>query len=278
MLFLIATPIGHLADITFRAVETLQRCSYILCEDTRHSRHLLDHYNIKTPLKSFHKFNESKKESEIIEDLKEGKEVALISDAGMPLICDPGAKLVEACRDHDIAISVIPGPSACISALALTGWFSECFQFVGFLPKGEALLKKTLSTLLHYPGTSIAYETPQRLVKTLAILKSLDPSRRVAVARELTKTYEECKVASAENLHLFYVEHPPRGEIVLLIHQEIKQPPVINEAAIIQQVKTLAHDLQIPLSDAIRRVALETGISRKKIYTITHLALDDVDC
>lgn len=270
MLYLIATPIGNLADLSFRAIETLKNCSYVLCEDTRHSRHLLDHYNVSTSLKSFHKFNESKREADIIGDLKEGKEIALISDAGTPAICDPGARLVEACRKEDIPVTIIPGPCALICALTLTGWQRERFQFLGFLPKGEKQLKEVLGSALAYQGISIAYETAQRLLKTLTTLTSLDPTRTIAVVRELTKRHEEYKSASTEELLRFYTEHLPRGEVVLLIDEAPFKTAVMNEDEIASQVKTLAMERKIPLSEAIRQVALKTGFSRKKIYEIVH--------
>ena len=177
VLYLVSTPIGNLADFSFRAVETLKKCDYILCEDTRHSRFLLEHYGIQTPLKSFHKFNEAKALESVLSDLKEGKTLALISDAGTPLISDPGQELVLQCRAEGLAVSAIPGACAVIDALVLSGLPSTPFQFIGFLPKKEKELQSVLSQALFYAGTTIAYESPHRIEETLAAIAQIDPKK-----------------------------------------------------------------------------------------------------
>src|ERR1700733_30336 len=162
MLYVIATPIGNLSDITYRAVQTLQSCDYILCEDTRHSLALLRHYQIRKPLTSLHKFNESKKQQAIVEDLHRGQTIGLISDAGTPAISDPGSWLIQRCLEEKIRVIPIPGASALTTALSCSGLNTERFQFCGFLPKKASELKKCLQELLAYPGTTVCYESPHR--------------------------------------------------------------------------------------------------------------------
>ena len=175
MLFLVATPIGNLADISFRAIEVLTSCDLILCEDTRHSIKLLNHYQIKKPLLSYHKFNEVASIDKIISKLKDSANIALISDAGTPLIADPGYKLVEKCIEEGIAITAIPGACSTIDALLLSGLNVERFQFAGFLPRQQKELKKLLQEFASYPGTTINYESPERILKTVETLKAYFP-------------------------------------------------------------------------------------------------------
>lgn len=217
MLYLIATPIGNLADITLRALEVLRACDYILCEDTRCSVKLLSHYEIRKPLRSYHKFNEKSRCDEIIADLKAGKTIALMSDAGTPSISDPGEILVKRCHEEKIPVSGTPGACAAIMALTLSGFSTRQFQLVGFLPRKKGELTRTFQALLEFEGTSICYESPYRLVKALQLLASLGCVRKIAVVREMTKLYEECLQGSASELAEHFTKKPPKGEIVLLI-------------------------------------------------------------
>jgi 16S rRNA (cytidine1402-2'-O)-methyltransferase len=217
MLFLIATPIGNLKDISLRALETLQACDYLLCEDTRHTGLLLAHYQLKIPLKSFHLFNEVSKEKRVIADLKQGLNIGLVSDAGTPAISDPGEKLVRRCREEEITVVAIPGPCAAITALSASGLPTSRFQFFGFLPRKKGKLTHILAEALDYPGTTICYESPFRLAATLKILTSLDPQASCTVARELTKKFESFSHGSAQTLFEKFSASPPKGEIVLLI-------------------------------------------------------------
>jgi len=266
MLYLVATPIGNLADITYRAIDILKTSDYILCEDTRHSRVLLDHYNVKTPLKSFHKFNEASRENQILDDLRNGLSISVISDAGMPMICDPGMRIVQACRREKIPITVIPGPSAFLTAFALAGWETETFQFVGFLPKNQ----KQLLALLAYPGVSLGYESPNRLCKTLSVLPE---DTHVAVARELTKLHEDFREGTAKQLLAHYNKTPPKGEIVLLIKAFDKKP--LDDATLCSLVKEKIEKENKSLSEAVRLVAQEHGCSRSRLYKI---ALSSIEC
>ena len=186
VLYLVSTPIGNLADFSFRAVETLKKCDYILCEDTRHSRFLLEHYGIQTPLKSFHKFNEAKALEQILSDLKEGKTLALISDAGTPLISDPGQELVLQCRAEGIAVSAIPGGLR-RHRCPRTFWTAlYSIPIHRIFAKKEKELHSTLSQALFYAGTTIAYQSPHRIEETLAAVAEIDPLRKICVAQIAT--------------------------------------------------------------------------------------------
>jgi 16S rRNA (cytidine1402-2'-O)-methyltransferase len=217
MLFLVATPIGNLGDITFRAVEVLKSCDYILCEDTRHSLRLLQHYSIQKPLISYHMFNEASREQKIVDDIQAGKMVALISDAGTPGIADPGMRLVKRCRKEELKIEAIPGSCAAILAITCSGLSTERFQFVGFLPRTSGRLQRVLEEILTYPGTTICYETPHRLVKVLELLSRIAPEQTICVARELTKKFEEVRTGTPSELLMEWKNRSVKGEIVLLI-------------------------------------------------------------
>jgi len=212
VLFVVATPIGNLKDITFRAVETLKKVDLILAEDTRTSAVLLKEYSIETKLQSFHMFNESKKEEEVLALLSSGKEIALISDAGTPGICDPGSKLIKRCRDEGIKVTTLTGACAAISALSLYG-SDEKFQFIGFLEKKG---KKQLLDILYYPGLTICYESPHHLLTTLNWMDEVAPDKKIFIARELTKLYEETLEGTAKELIHHFQKKKILGEYVLI--------------------------------------------------------------
>ncbi len=217
MLYLIATPIGTLADISFRALKTIEECDYLLCEDTRHTQKLLHHYELRKPLKSYHAFNEAAREKNILADLKEGKTIGLLSDAGTPGISDPGMRLVKRCHEEGLALSAIPGPCAAIMALICSGFTTERFQFLGFLPVKKGKRGLLLQEALEYPGTTIAYESPYRILSTLEILQELAPEHPIALARELTKKFEQIHRGTPLTLRAEWKEKAPKGEFVLLI-------------------------------------------------------------
>jgi 16S rRNA (cytidine1402-2'-O)-methyltransferase len=269
VLYLVATPIGNLADFSFRAVEILQQCDYILCEDTRHSQHLLQHYHIKKPLKSFHAFNETKALEHILSDLQNGQHIALISDAGTPLFADPGFELVKRCKENGHPITAIPGSNAATTALVLSGFPLSPFQYVGFLPKKTSELSSLIVHILLYKGTTICYETPHRLVETLSAIKEIAPSRTLCVARELTKLHEECLNASAEELFVHFSQNPPRGEIVLLF----SPPPehiLFEEFSLKELVAYLSEEFSLSKADAIKLAAEFHQIPKKIVYKEIH--------
>jgi len=217
MLYLIATPIGNLGDITRRAIEVLRSVDVVACEDTRHSGHLLRHLEIRKPLVSYHEHNEARRTAELIEQLAAGKTVAVISDAGLPGISDPGHRLLRACLERGLPYTVLPGPSAVLTALLGSGFDAGQFFFGGFLPVKSGGRERDLRAAGRRGETSIFFESPHRLTKTLAACATLLPARRLCVARELTKTFEEYRLGQPADLLAHYTAHPPKGEIVLLV-------------------------------------------------------------
>lgn len=210
------TPIGNLRDITLRAIDCLREADLVACEDTRHTRSLLHRYEIQTALVSFHEHNEHARARELVTRIADGAVVALVSDAGMPLVSDPGYALVRACLDAKFAVEVLPGASAALVALVASGLPAESFCFVGFLPRRRGDLERVL---LDAQSTLVAFESPRRLAATLALLAEHDPQRRVAVCRELTKLHEEVLRGSAEELAARFAEDAPRGEVVIVVEQ-----------------------------------------------------------
>ena len=271
MLYVVATPIGNLSDLSLRAVDTLKSADYILCEDTRHSSILLNHFGIKKQLKSYHKFNELSKQDEIIEDLKNGRSIALISDAGTPGISDPGELLIRCCIDNNIKVVPIPGASAVLSAISCSGLDTSRFQFIGFLPKKAGELKRSLGEALQYPGTTICYESPNRLGDVLEMIHTLDPARLLVIARELTKLHEEFLRGNASELIQSWKNSLQKGEIVLMIS---KCPE--ETASGWEQLTPEEHVLQIQTvygatrQEAILICAKIRGVSKRDIYNIVH--------
>jgi len=219
MLSLVATPIGNLGDITYRAIETLKSADVIACEDTRHSRHLLRHYEIEKPLISYHQHNEARRTAELVEEVAAGRHVALITDAGLPGISDPGHRLLRAVIARALPYTIIPGASSVLTALLGSGLEAETFYFGGFLPVKSGGRERELLAAAERPVTSIFFESPHRLIKTLAVCAERLPEREMCVARELTKTFEEYRRGRAPDLLAHYTARPPKGEIVLVIQQ-----------------------------------------------------------
>ena len=221
-LYLVATPLGNLGDITYRAVETLKTVALIAAEDTRRTHVLCQKYGIATPLTSLHEHNEGRKAPELIERMKTGESVALVTDAGMPVISDPGAFLVEQARAAGIPVTAIPGPSAVVAALALSGFRGERFRFEGFPPKKSAAVERWLKELAGEEIPVICYESPFRLVKTLGAIRKTLGEIPIVVARELTKLHEEVTRGSTSQVLRRYTERPPKGEITLLFWPKSK--------------------------------------------------------
>ncbi|MEI6713416.1 MAG: 16S rRNA (cytidine(1402)-2'-O)-methyltransferase [Verrucomicrobiota bacterium] len=217
MLSLIATPIGNLGDISLRALETLKSADLIAAEDTRHSGILLRHYEIQKPLISYHAHNEAKRTAELIVDLEAGRHIALITDAGMPGISDPGHRLLRLCIERNLPYTVIPGPSAVLTALVGSGFNTETFFFGGFLPVKSGQRERELTAAAEREGTSIFFESPHRILKTLEVAANLMPTRKMCVARELTKQFEDYRKGLPSELIAHYTAHPPKGEIVVLV-------------------------------------------------------------
>jgi 16S rRNA (cytidine1402-2'-O)-methyltransferase len=218
MLYIVSTPIGNLKDITFRAVETLKSVALIAAEDTRHTKILLDHYGITTPTTSYFEHNEDKKTGQLIAMLKEGKDIALVTDAGTPGISDPGYPLINAAIASDIPVTVIPGPTALIAALNLSGLPAHNFVFEGFAPVKSGARRKKLEGLKDLGRTVIFYESPHRITKLLKDIEETLDNPPVVCVREITKKFEEVKKGTAHELFEYFSTHEPRGEFVVLIN------------------------------------------------------------
>lgn len=266
-LYLVATPIGNLEDITFRAVKTLNSVDIIYCEDTRTSRKLLDHYNINTKLKSVHLFNENEISQEIIRTVKEGLNVAIISDAGMPVISDPGWIVTKEAIEQDIDIIVVPGASAGISALIASGITAHPFYFAGFLNSKSSKRRQELKELYNREETIVFYESPHRIEETLKILVDIYPNRKITLARELTKLHEEYIRGTA--IEILEVVDSIKGEMVVIM--EGNSNPIeehiieLNELTIEEHYKHYI-DSGIDHKEALKKVANDRHISKKEVY------------
>ena len=219
MLYVVATPIGNLGDITVRALEVLKSVDVVAAEDTRHSGMLLKRFEIKKPLVSYHEHNEAMRTVQLVERLAADENVALITDAGTPAVSDPGARLIRACIARGLPITIIPGPSSILAALVGSGFSTERFYFGGFLPVKSGQRERELRATAERAETTIFFESPYRLTKTLAVCTGVMPDRQLCVARELTKKFEEFRHGTAGELLAHYEAHPPKGEIVLVISQ-----------------------------------------------------------
>jgi 16S rRNA (cytidine1402-2'-O)-methyltransferase len=217
MLYVVATPIGNLDDITLRALEVLKSADVIAAEDTRHSGNLLRHFEIRKPLVSYHEHNEAMRSAELAERLAAGENVALITDAGMPGLSDPGARLVRKCIEQNLPFTIIPGASAILTALAGSGFSLEKFCFRGFLPVKSGQRERELRAAAEREETTVFFESPYRILKTLAACTEIVPDRQLCVARELTKKFEEFRRGTAAALLAHYTAHPAKGEITLVI-------------------------------------------------------------
>ena len=217
MLFLVATPIGNLGDVTHRALEVLRSVDLIACEDTRHSGNLLRHFDIQKPLVSYHEHNEARRTADLIEQLVTGKKIAVITDAGLPGISDPGHRLLRACQQRGVPYTILPGPSAVLTALIGSGFAADRFFYGGFLPVKSGGRERELRSAAERAETSIFFESPHRLLKTLTAAASFLAGRSICIARELTKTFEEYRRGTAAELLAHYTIYPPKGEIVVVI-------------------------------------------------------------
>lgn len=271
-LYLVATPIGNLEDITLRALRVLRSVDRIACEDTRQTAKLLSHFGIRTPTVSYHMHNESSRSSELVEALKAGGRIAVVSDAGMPGIADPGASIAAEAIAAGIAVYPIPGANAALSALVASGLNAERFTFHGFLPSKEGQRRSVLETLLaapsHETATHILYETPHRILGALEdIVATFGPLQRVVIAREITKLYEEFIRGTAADLLAELQKRPSvRGEMVLLL--EVSPHAVSDKAqpTLSEEVAALMISEGLPEMDALKRIAKSRGIGKSEAY------------
>lgn len=270
-LYLCATPIGNLEDITFRAVRTLKEVDIIGAEDTRNSIKLLNHFEIDTPMTSYHEFNKYDKAKELVEMMQEGKNVALITDAGTPGISDPGEELVKQCYEAGIEVTSLPGPAAVVTALTMSGLPTRRFCFEGFLPKDKKERQRVLESLKNETRTIVIYEAPHRLVKTLELLEETLGDRKVSICREMTKKFEEVKRTTLSEAREYYSENEPKGEFVLVIEgrdlQEIKEEEIAKwEEMSIEDHVQMYIDKGNNKKQAMKLAAKDRGISKREIY------------
>jgi 16S rRNA (cytidine1402-2'-O)-methyltransferase len=263
-LYLVATPIGNLEDMTFRALRVLKEVDLVAAEDTRHSRKLFSHYGIATPLTSYFAHNESVKGERILENLRQGKSVALITDAGTPAISDPGFLLVRACRDEGLPVTAIPGASAVIAGLSVAGLPTERFAFEGFLPPKTAARGKLFRSLAAEKRTLVFYEAPHRLVASLSdLIEVVGAEREIAVVRELTKLHEEVFRGSAGQAFAHFQQGRVRGEIVLLVGPA---PEEMQQETVREALLRWRRDTDLPMRQIVKEVARQFGLPGSEVY------------
>jgi len=268
-LYVVGTPLGNLGDLTFRALETLKTVDFIAAEDTRITARLLNHFELKKPLVSYFEHNRRERGEEVLARLLAGENAALVTDAGMPAISDPGEDLVRLCREHEVPVAAVPGPCAIATALAVSGMPSARFTFEGFLSTGGKSRREHLTALQSEPRTIILYEAPHKLSRTLSDLeKALGKERKIAIVRELTKIHEEVIVTTLAEAVIRYTEEKPRGEFVLVIEGTAKEtaPAMdLNSAAALAE-SYLAEGLSRP--EAAKKAAAAGGFSKSEIYKL----------
>lgn len=270
-LYLCATPIGNLDDITFRVLKTLEEVDLIAAEDTRHSIKLLNHFKVKTPMTSYHEFNKIDKARYLVEQLKQGINIALITDAGTPGISDPGEELVKQCYEAGIKVTSLPGPVACVTALTISGMSTRRFCFEAFLPTDKKERQWILEELKRESRTIIVYEAPHRLVRTLEEFLGALGDRQITICRELTKRYEEAYQTTFEEALIRYKEVEPKGECVIVIEGisisrlRDEQEKSWGEISIEDHMKHYESQ-EISQKEAMRMVAKDRGISKRDVY------------
>lgn len=270
-LYLCATPIGNLEDITYRVLRTLKEVDLIAAEDTRNSIRLLNHFDIKTPMTSYHEYNKIEKAYQLVDKLREGKNIALITDAGTPGISDPGEDLVRICYEEGIEVTSLPGAAACITALTMSGLPTRRFAFEAFLPRDKKERGDILGQLKNETRTIIIYEAPHHLVKTLEELYETLGNRKIAICRELTKRYEEKTQMTLEESLAFYRDNEPRGEYVLVLagrtFEELKKEEQESwESMSLEEHMAVYEGKGIDRKEAMKLVAKDRGISKRDVY------------
>jgi 16S rRNA (cytidine1402-2'-O)-methyltransferase len=263
-LYIVSTPIGNLEDITFRAVRILKEVDLIACEDTRHTRHLLDHYGIGKPLVSYHEHNERERTVDLVTRLQGGQNIAVVSDAGTPLLSDPGYRVVEAAVSAGLPVVAIPGASAVLTALAASGLSTDAFYFGGFLPAKTGQRKRVLEAVADVDCVLAFYEAPHRLVESLRAIAQTLGARTVVVARELTKLHEEYARGAASELQRIFAERPAvKGEITILIGKPVAPA---RDAGSIREMFDLHVAQGMSRMDAMKAAARDCGVSKREVY------------
>lgn len=271
-LYLCATPIGNLEDMTFRVIRTLKEVDLIAAEDTRNSIKLLNHFEIQTPMTSYHEYNKYEKGRKLVEKLQDGMNIALITDAGTPGISDPGEELVKMCYEAGISVTSLPGAAACITALTLSGLSTRRFAFEAFLPTDKKEKELVLQEIERETRTIIMYEAPHRLLKTLKMLSErLGKERRITICRELTKRHETAFATTLEEACAYYNEQPPKGECVLVIEGRSREQIAQEEKDQWEEMSIEEHmehylSQGIDKKEAMKKVAKDRGVSKRDIY------------
>lgn len=270
-LYVCATPIGNLKDITLRCLETLKEVDLIASEDTRHTIKLLNHYEIKVPLESYHEHNKDTKGKKLINLLLEGKNIALVSDAGMPGICDPGEDLIKLCYENNIEITVLPGATASITALILSGIKTRSYCFEGFLPSNKKARKEVIQRLKDDTRTYIIYEAPHHLLQTLKELYEQIGNRNISIVKELTKKHESVFKTSLLEALKYFEENTPKGEYVLVLEGANENEVLNKEKEEINNISIKEHLEQylstgMDIKEAMKKVAKDRGISKRDVY------------
>lgn len=275
-LYLCATPIGNLQDMTERVVETLKMVDLIAAEDTRNSIRLLNHFEIHTPMTSYHEYNKVEKARQLVEQLQEGRNIALITDAGTPAISDPGEVLVRMCHEAQIVVTSLPGPSACITALTLSGLSTRRFCFEGFLPGDKKERKIVLEELAEETRTIVLYEAPHHLVRTLEELYACLGDRRITLCRELTKKYETVMPTTFAQALEYYEEEEPRGEYVVIVEgksfRQVRQEAIAAWENMSLEEHMACYEQQgMDRKAAMKQVAKDRGVGKREIYAQLHM-------
>ena len=271
MLYICGTPIGNLEDMTYRVVRVLSEVDLIAAEDTRQSVKLLNHFDIKTPLTSYYEHNKDVKGPQLIKLLQEGKDIALVTDAGMPGISDPGEDLIKLCYENNVPVTVVPGPTAVVTALVLSGLNSRSYIFEGFLPRNKKQRAEVLERLVDESRTTVFYEAPHHLVDTLDSIYKTVGDRNIAVARELTKKHETVNRGAVGEVLEYFKENEPKGEFVLVLEgkdkEKIKEDKIASfEEMTIEEHFNMYIEQGMSEKDAMKQVAKDRGIGKKDVY------------
>ena len=270
-LYLCATPIGNLEDMTFRCIRILKEVDLIAAEDTRNSIKLLNHFEIRTPMTSYHEYNKIEKGRKLVERLLGGEDIALVTDAGTPGISDPGEEMVDMCRKAGVTVTAIPGPAACVTALTISGLPTRRFAFEAFLPTDKKEKQEILEEMKQETRTMVLYEAPHRLVRTLETLFSVLGNRRVSICRELTKKHETVFASLIDEAILYYKEHEPKGECVVIIEGKSRKEIQAREREKWEEMSIEEH-MELYLSEgmdkkeAMKKVAKDRGVSKREVY------------
>ncbi|MGF7015742.1 16S rRNA (cytidine(1402)-2'-O)-methyltransferase [Ornithinibacillus bavariensis] len=275
-LYVVPTPIGNLEDITYRALSTLQTVSVIAAEDTRNTKKLLNHFEISTPLLSYHEHNKLEREKQLLERLANGESIAIVSDAGMPAISDPGFEIVEAAIQHQYSVVVLPGANAALCALVGSGLSSREFLFYGFLPRKQKDKEAELDRLGRLKATLLFYESPYRIKDTLRIISKTLGNRRIAIARELTKRFEEFVRGTVEELVGWAEEQELKGEFCIVVEGSSEEPINIEAnwwdgLTVVEHVEYYMNEKGLSSKDAIKQVAKDRGLPKRDVYQSYHI-------